>query len=299
MSHLRLEAIPYLRSPVLIAAFLGWNDAAQAATSAVRYLISHYGAQKFADLDPEEFYVFSEARPRVSLDAEGQRHITWPTNEFSFAELPGHPHDLVFFLGIEPHLRWRAYMDAFIDLARRCGVTTVIMLGALVADVPHSRPVPLTGSSHDLDLRQRLRELHVNPSRYEGPTGIIGTLGDACRRAALPAASIWGNVPHYISATPNPKVTYALLERLSRLIQLELDLSNLARAATQFDAQVTEAVRRTPTVASYVRELERRYSAEGEQTETPPSELPSAESLIQDLEQFLRRRRASGADDAQ
>jgi proteasome assembly chaperone (PAC2) family protein len=296
MSYFHLEAVPSLRSPVLIAAFLGWNDAAQAATTAVQHLISHYDAQKFADLDPEEFYDFTEARPRVSLDAEGQRHLTWPANEFYFAEVPHLAHDLVFFLGIEPHLKWRTYMDAFIAVARRCGVATVLMLGALVADVPHARPVHLTGSSHDAELRQRLRDLRVKPSRYEGPTGIVGALGDACRRAALPAASMWGNVPHYISATPNPKVTHALLARLSSLLGLDLDLSDLARASAQFDAQVTEAVRRTPTVASYVRELERRFNAEGEETEPASSELPSAESLIQDLEQFLRRRRAAEDD---
>lgn len=299
MSHVRIDMLPELRDPVLIAAFLGWNDAAQAATGAVQHLITHYRGQKFAEVDPEEFFDFTEARPRVILVEGGQRRLIWPANEFYYHASPTLPHDLIFLLGIEPHLKWRTFTSALVDVARQCGVTTVLMLGALVADVPHTRPVRLSGSSNDPALRERLRALRVTASRYEGPTGIVGALSDACTRASLPAASMWGNVPHYISATANPKVMHALLERLDSLLSLGIDLAPLARAAQQFDIQVNEAVRRTPAVASYVRELERRFNVEGEEVEPPPSELPSAEALIQDLEQFLRRRRAGDGEDAE
>lgn len=299
MSYVRMDVLPELRKPVLIAAFLGWNDAAQAATSAVQHLITHYRAEKFAEVDPEDFFDFTEARPRVVLVEGGQRQLVWPANEFYYHAAPTLPHDLVFFLGIEPHLKWRTFTSTLVDAARQCGVATVLMLGALVADIPHTRPVRLTGSSSDPALRERLRALKVAGSRYEGPTGIVGALSDACTRAALPVASMWGNVPHYISATPNPKVTHSLLERLDGFLHLGIELQALARAAQQFDVQVSEAVRRTPSVATYVRELERRASAEGEEAEPPPSELPSAEALIQDLEQFLRRRRASEGEDAE
>lgn len=298
MSYLRVEKVPELRRPLLIAAFLGWNDAAQAATTAVQHLITQYGAQKFADVDPEEFFDFTDARPRVHLTEGGQRRLTWPANEFYYHHAAGLSHDFVFCLGSEPHLKWRTFTETVLDLARRCDVSTVLMLGALVADVPHSRPVRLTGSANDPELLQRLRALRVSTSRYEGPTGIVGALSDTCTRAGLPVASFWSNVPHYISATPNPKAMHALLERVDAFLQLGLDLEPLARAAAQFDTQVGEAVRRTPTVANYVRELERRFSSEGGEVEAPSSDLPSAEALISDLEQFLRRRRSADGEES-
>jgi proteasome assembly chaperone (PAC2) family protein len=193
-----IERLPTLRHPVLILAFSGWNDAGEAATSAAQFLCSRLNAQKFASLDPEEFYNFAELRPRVRLTKGLQREITWPANEFFFVEDPSLVQDLVIGVGIEPHLKWKTYIAAILELARQCGVGMVLTLGALLAEVVYSKPVRITGSSTDPELSARL---HLGTSRYEGPTGIVGILNDACRRESLPAVSLWANVPHYLSIT--------------------------------------------------------------------------------------------------
>lgn len=289
MNPLVIDHLPTLRQPVLILAFAGWNDAGEAATSAAQFLCSRLNAEKFANLDPEEFYNFAELRPRVRLAKGLQREIVWPANEFFYCQDPGLVQDLIIGVGIEPHLKWKTYVQSLLDLARQCRVSMVLTLGALLAEVVYSRPVRITGSSTDLDLSARL---HLSPSRYEGPTGIVGVLNDVCRREGLPAVSLWANVPHYLSNTPNPKAMYALVRRVLGVLDHPLDLQDVETAVSDFEAKVAEVIANNPAVASYVRQLEEREPEEGE--DAPPrreSELPSGDQLVQELEQFLRQQR--------
>jgi proteasome assembly chaperone (PAC2) family protein len=284
-----IERLPTLRHPVLILAFSGWNDAGEAATSAAQFLCSRLNAQKFASLDPEEFYNFAELRPRVRLTKGLQREITWPANEFFFVEDPSLVQDLVIGVGIEPHLKWKTYIAAILELARQCGVGMVLTLGALLAEVVYSRPVRITGSSTDPELSARL---HLGTSRYEGPTGIVGILNDACRRESLPAVSLWANVPHYLSNTPNPKAMYALVRRVLGVLDHPLDLQDVESAVSDFETKVAEVIANNPAVASYVRQLEEREADEGDEASSArESELPSSDQLVQELEQFLRQQR--------
>lgn len=289
MNPLIIERLPTLRQPVLILSFSGWNDAGEAATSAAQFLCSRLNAEKFASLDPEEFYNFAEHRPRVRLGKGAQREIIWPANEFFAVQDDGLVQDLVIGVGIEPHLKWKTYIQAILDLARQCHVGMVLTLGALLAEVVYSRPVRITGSSTDPELSSRL---HLSTSRYEGPTGIVGILNDACRREGLPAVSLWANVPHYLSNTPNPKAMYALVRRVLGVLDHPLDLHDVESAVSDFETKVAEVIANNPAVASYVRQLEERETDEGE--EAPPareSELPSGDQLVQELEQFLRQQR--------
>jgi proteasome assembly chaperone (PAC2) family protein len=284
-----IDQLPSLRQPVLILAFAGWNDAGEAATSAAQFLCSRLSAEKFASLEPEEFYNFAELRPRVRLVKGLQREIVWPANEFFYVQDPSLLQDLVIGVGIEPHLQWKTYIKAFLDLARQCQVSMVLTLGALLAEVVYSRPVRITGSSTDPELSARL---HLRASRYEGPTGIVGILNDACRREGLPAVSLWANVPHYLSNTPNPKAMYALVRRVLGILDYPLDLRDVETEVREFEAKVAEVIANNPAVASYVRQLEEREPEEGEEPSAArESELPSGDQLVQELEQFLRQQR--------
>lgn len=289
MNPLVIDQLPALRQPVLILAFAGWNDAGEAATSAAQFLCSRLNAEKFASLDPEEFYNFAELRPRVRLTKGLQREIVWPANEFFYCQDPGLVQDLIIGVCIEPHLKWKTYVQSILDLARQCRVSMVLTLGALLAEVVYSRPIRITGSSTDPDLSARL---HLSPSRYEGPTGIVGVLNDACRRERLPAVSIWANVPHYLSNTPNPKAMYALVRRVLGVLDHPLDLQDVESAVSEFESKVAEVIANNPAVASYVRQLEEREPDEGEEASPRrESELPSGDQLVQELEQFLRQQR--------
>ena len=259
MEALRIDERPSLRNPVVLLAFAGWNDAGGAATYAIQFLIRSLGGRKFASIDPEEFYDFSTLRPRVQLREGIFREIIWPANEFFHAHRTGSGDDLIFGLGIEPHLKWKTYAGAIVDLAREFKATMVLTLGALLADVIYSRPTQVSGFSGDPALAARLE---LTPSRYEGPTGIVGVTNDACRRAGIPSASFWANVPHYVPVSPNPKAACALLRRLASLVQLSLDLSELEASAKEFDVRLAEAVARNPDVASYVKQLEERAETE-------------------------------------
>jgi proteasome assembly chaperone (PAC2) family protein len=205
MSNLEVGEVPPLRSPVLVMAFGGWNDAGQSATTAVRSLIEGWSAQRFASIDPEEFFDFTSARPTVRLAPDLQRELEWPNNAFFYKADPALSRDFVLLLGTEPHLKWRAFTGAVLQLAQQCGVSQAMGLGALLSETPHSRSVPLTGFATDPELAAKLGELRVTPTRYEGPTGIVGTMHDACRREGLSAVSLWAAVPHYLGTTQNPK----------------------------------------------------------------------------------------------
>src|SRR6266516_6341418 len=219
---LRIGQLPELESPVLVAAFRGWNDGAHGASLAAEYLARRWEAERFADIDPEEFFDFQSARPHVSLEGGLTRRIDWPENAFYHARPPELARDLVLMIGVEPNLRWRKFTGLVVDLAKRLGVELVITIGALLADVPHTRPVPVTGSASDPELVERLG---LAASRYEGPTGIVGVLHDAFRSVEIPSASLWAAVPHYVSLTPSPRAAEALCSRLAEVLEAEVDLS--------------------------------------------------------------------------
>jgi predicted ATP-grasp superfamily ATP-dependent carboligase len=287
---LRIHRRPELTRPVLIAAFRGWNDGAQAASLAAGYLAKTWQAERFAHLDPEEFFDFQATRPHVSLERGVTRRIDWPETAFFHARPNGLERDVVLLLGIEPNLRWRTFTDLLVGVARDLEVELMITLGALLADVPHTRPSPVTGSASDEELVQRLG---LSASRYEGPTGIVGVLHDACKNAGIPSASLWAAVPHYVSLTPSPRAAVALCERLGDLIGVEIDVDELEEAAASYEEQVSEAVASDEETASYVEELERR----ADQLEES-SDLPSGDALAAELTRFLREREQNGGDDA-
>jgi proteasome assembly chaperone (PAC2) family protein len=296
MDVLSITQIPTLNRPILLLAFTGWNDAGTAATFATKFLLQRLAARKFADIDPETFYNFVELRPTVRM-RNGERIIGWPKNEFSYAKDPGLVQDIVLGLGVEPHLRWRSYMDAIMHVVKECNVELVVTLGALLADVAYSRPVRITGTASEPALARRL---NLGISKYEGPTGIVGVLHDTCRQQGLPAISIWANVPHYIAATPNVKAALAIVRRVLTLLDYSTDLTDLERASVEFDKRVSDVLASDPNVADYVRRLEERDDAEdtapGQDDEI--SALPSGEDLARELEQFLREQRRESDEDA-
>jgi proteasome assembly chaperone (PAC2) family protein len=286
--ELRVHERPELARPVLIAAFRGWNDGAQAASLAAGYLAKTWGAEQFADVDPEGFFDFQATRPHVSLEEGVTRRIDWPETAFYHARPDGLDRDVVLLLGIEPNLRWRTFTELLVGVARDLEVELMITLGALLADVPHTRPSPVTGSASDEDLVQRLG---LSASRYEGPTGIVGVLHDACKSAGIPSASLWAAVPHYVSLTPSPRAAVALCERLGDLIGVEIDVDELEEAAASYEEQVSEAVASDEETAAYVDELERRADQLEER-----SDLPSGEALAAELTRFLREREQNGGE---
>jgi proteasome assembly chaperone (PAC2) family protein len=275
-----------------VAAFRGWNDGAQGASLAASFLAQSWNAERFADIDPEEFYDFQAVRPHVRLEDGVTRKIDWPENVFYSAAVPGTDRDAVILLGVEPNTRWRTFSETVAGLGTELGVELFVTLGALLADVPHTRPAPVTGSASDPDLVQ---ELGLGASRYEGPTGIVGVLHDSCRAAGIPSASLWAAVPHYASLAASPKAAIALCSRLSGLLGAPIDVSELDRAAEAYERQVSEAVAQDDETESYVRELERRRDALGDELD-----VPSGDTLAAELTRFLREheeRRRDEADD--
>lgn len=288
---LRIAELPSLRRPVLIAAFQGWNDGGQAATLAGGYLARLWEAERFADIDPEGFVDFQATRPHVTLDEGMARRLVWPENAFYRGAIPGADRDAIVLLGVEPNFRWRAFAALIVDLARELQVELVVTLGALLADVPHTRPSPVTGSATESRL---VEELGLQHSRYEGPTGIVGVLHDACRAAGVPSVSLWAAVPHYVSLAPSPRAARALCERLGTLIGAPIDLTELEDAEVTYAEQVSEAVSTDAETASYVEELERRADSLEELVEERG--IPSGESIAAELTRFLRDRERDGDD---
>ena len=304
MEYTQFFEEPTLRRPTLILAFAGWNDASEVATTAVRFLVNKWEAKKFAEIDPEDFYNFARVRPKVRIEEDYARVITWPENTFHYYADPLLDRDFVLLIGIEPNLKWRTFCDEVLGVCRKVGVTSTLSLGGLIADVPHTVPPRLTAFSTDPELIERFPELALRRSRYEGPTGIVGVLSDAFTKAKIPVGSVWGNVPHYISASPNPKVVHALLSRLDKIYGLGLELSEMERSGRRFERQVNEALAHNPEVAQYVKQLESREEHVEERTEdappresTGPVDLPRGEDVVRQLEEFLRQRSADRADD--
>jgi predicted ATP-grasp superfamily ATP-dependent carboligase len=287
--ELHIDDHPQLERPVLIAAFRGWNDGGQGASLAGAYLARAWAAQEFASIDAENFYDFQATRPTVSLVDGYTRKIEWPENTFLHAPLPGGGRDVVILLGVEPNLRWRSFSAHVSGLAKDLGVELVVTLGSLLADVPHTRPAPVTGSANDPELIQRLG---LQASRYEGPTGIVGVLHDACMQAGIPSASLWAAVPHYVSLTPSPRAAKALVDRLAELLEADVDTAELDEAADSYQQQVSEAVASDEETSAYVAELERRVDELAEE-----ADLPSGDAIAAELTRFLRDRENGDDDD--
>ena len=289
-SALQFDTHPTLTKPVLVASFRGWNDGGQGASMATAFLNRHWHAQQFASIDSESFFDFQSTRPHVSLVDGTVRHIDWPENVFAHARPESSERDAVVLLGTEPSLRWRTFAGLVTGLAENLGVELVVTLGALLADVPHTRPAPVTASANDASV---IGKLNVQPSRYEGPTGIVGVLHDSCRAAGIPSVSLWAAVPHYVSLTPSPRAAKALCERLGTLLEVPLDTTELDEASEAYMQQVSEAVAADEETAAYVEELEGRvdeFVAEGD--------LPSGDTLAAELTRFLREQDEGRGGDA-
>ncbi len=274
---------PDLRDPALVCAFAGWNDAASAATTALGAVAAALESEAIAHIDPEEFYDFQVNRPVIRLTEGQAREIEWPTNVFIAARAPAAERDLVLLSGIEPNVRWRAFCDAILAAAERLEAELVITLGALLADVAHTRPVPMTGLASDQALVERLE---LTRSNYEGPTGIVGVLHDACRQRGIASASLWAAVPHYVASIPNPKAALALLRRLEGFTGIAIEASELEEASASFERQVDRAVAANPEVEELVRKLE----AEQDESLEISLDVPSGDKIADEFQRFLRQR---------
>jgi predicted ATP-grasp superfamily ATP-dependent carboligase len=279
--ELRVERLPELDRPVMVCAFRGWNDGGQGASLACTYLARTWRAEQFADIDPEAFFDFQMTRPTVAR-VSGERRIEWPENSFQSARVGDR--DAVLLIGTEPSLRWKAFTRHVTGLANTLDVSMLVTLGSLLADVPHTRPAPVTASATDPEV---LEHLGLSPSRYEGPTGVVGVLLDACREAAIPSVSLWAAVPHYVQLTPSPRAAKALCDRLGSLLELPIDTTELDEASEAYIQQVSEAVAADEETIAYVEELESR-------AEELDDDLPSGDSLAAELTRYLREREQGG-----
>ena len=279
LAELRWSQRPNLERPVLLAAFKGWNDAGDAATGAAKHLVDQWKTEPFAELVPETYFDFTVTRPLVQFDGDGQRTLTWPTNRFSAGVLPDAGTNVVILEGIEPHFRWGSFCRHVLGLADLLEARLVVTLGALLADVPHTRPVSIYGSTDDKQLAQRLS---LRSSSYEGPTGIVGVLGVACRQAGVPSASLWASVPAYAAGNPSPKATLALTEQVAGLLGVKVDTGDLRRQSLLYEQEVDELVSGDDDAQTYVAELEKAFDSNAD------VELEGPERLVREVEEFLR-----------
>ncbi|MGH3390996.1 MAG: PAC2 family protein [Actinomadura sp.] len=279
-----LESVPELVDPVMVAAFEGWNDAGEAASGVIRHLESSWNATPIAELDPEDYYDFQVTRPTVELVDGETRQIIWPTTRIFWARPPDSSHDVILVHGIEPNMRWRSFCGELLDRTLDLEVETVVLLGALLADAPHTRPVPVTGTTSDRNLGA---SLNLEQSRYEGPTGILGVLQDTCARADLTTIALWASIPHYVAQPPSPKATLALLRRVEDLLDVTVPLGDLPEEARAWEHGVNELAERDSEVAEYVKALEEQKDA----TELPEA---SGDAIAREFERFLRRRGSDG-----
>ena len=308
MAYIHYHQKPTLRNPVLVAAFAGWNDAADAATTAVKFLVDRWKPEKFAEIEPEDFYVFTETRPTTQVNKGQVRTTQWPENTFLAFVAPEMERDVILFTGVEPQLKWKTFTTTFLDTCKLFNVSEMVFLGAFLANIPHSLSVPISGFSSNDELRERMSELDIQGSRYEGPTGIVGVLHDVCSRAKIPVTSMWAAAPHYLVATPNIKVTAALLTYLNTFLSFDLDLRDIQGDAVRFEEQISRLVARDPEASAYVRRLEEQAEnpTDDEDDEADDEEedftlradrpastgpLPSADSLIRSVEELLRKER--------
>jgi proteasome assembly chaperone (PAC2) family protein len=299
IEHLVIDDEPQLRGPTLIAAFAGWPDAGEVASGSMRYLLRKLRAKKFAAIDPEIFYAFTEVRPHTTLVGPYQREIRWPSNEFHYWR-GADDLDLLLFLGREPNLRWKTYVGTFLALAEQCQVKRLITLGGTFDSVPHTGEPRVSGTAMDPSFRGALEGLAVRSSSYQGPTSIHSALLDACRQRGLASGSLWGHAPHYLQAAPNVKVCYGMLRKLSELLDLPVDLEEMRGAAHALELRVDRLLADNSELQEYVRQLEasEERSAEPPPPRGEPTEIPSPEAVVQDVEEFFRqeqqRRREEG-----
>jgi len=273
---------PELVEPVVVCAFEGWNDAGDAATAAIEHLQLTWEATELSEIDPDDYYDFQVTRPTVRMVDGVTRRVEWPTTRLSVCRPPGASRDIVLVHGIEPNMRWRKFCAELIGQFEELGVTTVVTLGALLADTPHTRPVPVTGTAYDATSAA---QFGLERSKYEGPTGIVGVLQDACVQAGVPAISIWAAVPHYVSQPPSPKATLALLHRVEEILDVEVPLGDLPDQAEEWQRTVSEMAEEDEDVRNYVRALEERGDADLALNET------SGDAIAAEFERYLRRRR--------
>ncbi|MEX1210636.1 MAG: PAC2 family protein [Candidatus Nanopelagicales bacterium] len=281
---IEFEALPDLVDPVLVAAFEGWNDAGDAASDAIDHLREAWGATPLAEMDPEDYYDYQVNRPMIAFDDEGVRRLTWPTTRLYVARLPLAARDVVLVHGIEPNMRWRQFSEEILVLAAELGVTLAVTLGALLSDSPHTRPVPVTGTATDSGTARRLG---VEPSHYEGPTGIVGVIQEASARRGLPTVSLWAAVPHYVAQAPSPKATLALVRRVEDLLDMPVPLGELVEDSRAWELGVDELAADDEEIADYVRQLEEARDT----TDLPEA---SGEAIAREFERYLRRRGVDG-----
>ena len=279
---IELDDLPELIDPVLIAAFEGWNDAGEAASGAIEHLREVWGAELLTELDPEEYYDYQVNRPHVSLDASGIRQVTWPSTRLFVARLPSRARDIVLVAGIEPNMKWQQFIREVLGLAAELDVQMVVTLGALLSDTPHTRPVPITGTSTDASIGA---SLGLEASQYEGPTGIVGILQDACSRFGIPSVSFWAAVPHYVAQPPCPKATLALIRRIEDLLDVPVPLGELVEDARAWEVGVDELAADDDEVADYVKQLE-------DARDTADLPEASGDAIAAEFERYLRRRRS-------
>ncbi len=277
--------LPSLRNPILVAAFEGWNDAGDAASGAVEHLELIWDATPLAELDSEDYYDYQVNRPTIRQVDGVTREIAWPSTRLSVCSPPGSARDVVLLRGIEPNMRWRSFCDDLLEFVEQLGVDTVVILGALLADTPHTRPVPVTGSAYSVEAAERF---NLEQTRYEGPTGITGVLQDECVKAGVPAVSFWAAVPHYVSQPPNPKATVALLQRVEDVLDIEVPLGELPSQAEDWEEAVTEMTKEDEEISEYVRTLEERGDAEVDISEAI-SKI-DGDAIAAEFERYLRRR---------
>jgi proteasome assembly chaperone (PAC2) family protein len=284
---IEIEDVPELQSPVLIAAFEGWNDAADSASSVIDHLIEVWDAKVVAAIDPEEFYDFQMNRPMVGTDDAGMRRITWPSTQLAVARPPGAHRDVILLRGIEPNMRWRQFCAELLAASEQLGTELVVTMAALLADTPHTRPIPVTGIATEPEIADRLS---LEQSSYEGPTGIVGVFQDACTQRDLPAVSFWAAVPHYVAQPPCPKATLALLGQLEDLLEISIPHGELPEEAKAWERGVDELADEDEEIGDYVRALE-------ETRDTADLPEASGEAIAREFERYLKRRQTGGDAD--
>lgn len=294
-----------LREPTLLFAFAGWADAADSATHALRYLVRHLKGEKFAEIDPEEFYNFTRVRPKTKFDDQGERYIEWPANEFYAIRCDDAATDLIVLVGIEPNLRWKSFSNAIVDTVKELGVAKVIQVGALLDAVPHTRDARVTGTATSPELRGMLRGIEVRRSRYTGPTGISGVLTAALTQAGIATVSLWGHAPHYLQVSPNPKVSLRLINGLQKLLDIGISVEALESQGLNFERRVEQALSDEPEVMAYVQRLEAQWDSAGaegsseepaEGSQVGDGEMPDPDQAVRGIEEFLRQARETDPD---
>jgi len=292
MNGLIFHEEPFTDLKTMIVAFAGWPDAAESATRAARYLVRKLPAKKFAEIEPEEFYDFTNTRPETRINRTGKRTTRWPANDLYQFKKESDSNGLFIYIGTEPNLKWKTFSNILLGVAKQVGVEFIVTLGALLDAVPHSREARVTGRASTKELTEKANWLGVRNSGYQGPTGIHTAFLDACTDEGLPYASIWGHCPHYVNTSPNPKISHALLTKLRSLVQIDIDLEELRIAEGAFESEVTKAINKDPDVGAYVKRLEERY----DDANSSKEEIPSSDMMVKELEEYLKRSQKQGPE---